>query len=140
VLALSATRLPDAWAAVPSGTRPAVVLLAVLLVAAEMRPLDVQRRGIVDGVTLSGAFACALLLQVDWSIVVLVQALATLLDDTRSRLTWWKSAFNLGQYALAVAAAGLVLDLGPAATSLRTPGGLALAMAACATSSRSTTA
>ena len=77
------------------------VLLACLMVAAELRPLSVQRRGgAKDSISLSGAFACALLLHYDWSLVAATLALGSLLDDRRNGLAWWKSAFNVGQYTL----------------------------------------
>ena len=111
----------------------AVVLLALLLVAAELRPVSFARRGGVDSVTLSGAFACALLLLVDWSLVVAVQALATLLDEVRARVPWWKATFNIGQHVLALAAAGTLVDLvgTPGPELLREPHGFETALAAC---------
>ena len=88
------------------------VLLASLMVAAELRPLSVQRRGgAKDSISLSGAFACALLLQYDWSLVAATLAVGSLLDDRRIGLVWWKSAFNVGQYALCLLPAASVLTL-----------------------------
>lgn len=109
------------------------VLLALLLVAAELRPVSFTRRGGLDSVTLSGAFACALLLLVDWSLVVAVQALASVLDDVRARVRWWKASFNVGQHVLALAAAGCLVDLlgTPGPDLLREPRGFEAALAAC---------
>ncbi len=89
-------------------------LLAFLVVAAELRPLSVQRRGGGrDSISLSGAFACALLLHYDWSLVAATLALASLLDDRRAGSAWWKGAFNAGQYVLSLgAAAGTLWALG----------------------------
>ena len=86
------------------------VLLALLLVAAELRHITVHRSGgAVEAISLSGAFACALLLHDHWSLVVGVLALASVLDDVRCRSRAWKAAFNAGQYTLSVAGAALVL-------------------------------
>ena len=51
-------------------------LLVALLVGAEVRHITVHRRGGVDeSISLSGAFACALLLHYHWSLVVLAHVL-----------------------------------------------------------------
>jgi diguanylate cyclase (GGDEF)-like protein len=86
-------------------------LLALLLVAAELRPINVHRDGSRDAVSLSAAFAVALLLGYDWSLVLVVQAVASAADDARHRTAWWTSAFNISQYTLALAGAGLLVDV-----------------------------
>ena len=110
-------------------------LLAVLVVAAELRPLSVQRRGGGrDSISLSGAFACALLLHYDWSLVAATLALASLLDDRRAGSAWWKGAFNAGQYVLSLVAAAGTLSLlghGPAG-SVSTSLPLVVALTSCA--------
>src|SRR4051812_24036595 len=93
--------------ALPSGAPPKVsafVTLALLLIVSEQFPISIQRRGGFDTVSLSGVFACALVLQwhVGWAI--LVQVIASLVDDAFCRRKWWKCLFNLGQYALSIAA------------------------------------
>ena len=111
------------------------VLLATLLVAAELRPLSVQRRsGDRDSISLSGAFACALLLHHDWSLVAVVLAVGSLLDDRRARTTLLKAGFNVGQYVLSLGAASAVLGLSGLwnAAGGQTPP-LALALLSCAT-------
>jgi hypothetical protein len=88
------------------------VVIGVLLIASESRPIMLRRRGgLVEQVSLSGAFACALLLHYDWALVVAVHALGSLLDDQRAGLRWWKAGFNVGQYTLSLAGAALVLQL-----------------------------
>ena len=126
-----AVRLPDAVDTV-DGT---FVLLACLMVAAELRPLSVQRRGgAKDSISLSGAFACALLLHYDWSLVAAALALGSLLDDRRNALAWWKSAFNVGQYTLCLGAAAALLHLaaGPVVAGTATSPPLAVALLCCA--------
>ena len=131
LLAGSAGRLPTVWSTVD----PTFALLAVLLVAAELRPVSLPRRGgEQESISLSGAFACALLLHYDWSLVVVVHALGSLLDDGRDHVALWKAGFNIGQYTLALAAAAWVMNaLGhtPVGDPDATPP-FGVALAACA--------
>ena len=87
---------------------PALATLAVLLLASEQYPITIQRRGGADSVSLSGIFACALVLQWPIAWAVAAQVLASIAGDARARRSWWKTLFNAGQYSLAVSAAGLV--------------------------------
>src|SRR5262245_23392248 len=84
-----------------------LVVLAALLVLSEQRPLVVQRRGERGTITLSAIFACAILLRWDIVVAITVQVAASLVEDIVGRRSWWKSAFNAGQYSLSLAAAGL---------------------------------
>src|SRR4051794_35479540 len=59
----------------------AFVMLALLLVGSEQFPIGIQRRGGLDTVSLSGVFACALVLQWDVGWAIAVQVVASLLDD-----------------------------------------------------------
>lgn len=98
--------VPDAWRSV-DGT---FVLLASLLLITELRPIVLPRAGgDRELISLSGAFACALLLHYDWTLVAVVQALASMLYDRWNRLAWWKTGFNVGQYTWSVAGAAVVL-------------------------------
>jgi diguanylate cyclase (GGDEF)-like protein len=111
------------------------ILLAVLMVAAELRPLCVQRRGGArDSISLSGAFACALLLHYDWSLVAATLAIGSLLDDRRAGSARWKAAFNVGQYTLCLVPAAAVLALAdePPVGSSDAPLPLLLALLSCA--------
>ena len=83
----------------------AFLMLAALLVASEQYPISIQRRGGSDNVSLSGIFACALVLQWTTGWAVVAQVVAQLLDDVRSRRSWWKCLFNAGQYSLSLSAA-----------------------------------
>src|SRR5438876_4794610 len=85
-----------------------LVVLAGLLLLSEQRPLEVQRKGERGTITLSAIFACAILLRWDVVVAITVQAVASLVEDVRARRSWWKSAFNLGQYSLSLASAGFV--------------------------------
>jgi signal transduction histidine kinase len=83
-------------------------LLAALLVAGECFSISIPRGDEVDEITISTTFTFAILISVGTGPAVLVQALASALSDTVTRKTPWKVAFNAGQYALAVGAAGAV--------------------------------
>ena len=89
----------------------AFVMLSLLLIVSEQFPIGIQRRGGLDTVSLSGVFACALVLQwpVGWAIAV--QVVASLIDDAICRRKWWKSLFNVGQYSISLAAAGLIVHV-----------------------------
>jgi diguanylate cyclase (GGDEF)-like protein len=101
LLAAAAGRLPSVWGTVDA----TFLLLAALLVAAELRPVSLPRSGgEQESISLSGAFACALLLHYDWSLVLAIHALASVLDDGRDQVPWWKAGFNVGQYSVALAA------------------------------------
>ena len=111
------------------------VLLASLLVAAEVRHITVHRSGGVnESISLSGAFACALLLHYDWSLVVLALALGSFVDDARRRSQWWKAGFNAGQYTLSIGVAAGVLHLlgGVPTGSTDDTHPIAVALATCA--------
>jgi diguanylate cyclase (GGDEF)-like protein len=93
-------------------TRPVELsALVALLVISEQFPVRIDTRNGQDLVTLSGAFCCALLLHWDASIAVAAQCLASLLSDVTHRVRWYKTAFNVAQFALSVSAAGLVVHL-----------------------------
>src|SRR5436190_9914285 len=102
---------------------PDLVVLAGLLLLSEQRPLVVQRRGERGTITLSAIFACAILLRWDVVVAITVQAVASLIEDILARRSWWKSAFNVGQYSLSLGAAGLVYhQLQPAGLAPRIDG------------------
>ena len=95
-----------------------LLAFAVLLVASELKPLSLERPGEEpEGVSLSGLFALALILQWDVGLVILVQAAATLLHGALHRVAWWKRVFNLAQYTCALVAAASVLHLVAPGTS-----------------------
>jgi diguanylate cyclase (GGDEF)-like protein len=87
------------------------LLLGGLLVVSEQYPVSIQRRGGLDNVSLSSIFACALVLQWQVGWVLLVQVVASLIDDLRSRRQWWKSLFNAGQYCVSLVAAAAVVHI-----------------------------
>jgi diguanylate cyclase (GGDEF)-like protein len=87
-----------------------VTLLAVGVVFGELVPLKLPLAGGDEEVNLSTTFALALVLSVGLPAALIVQVMASLVQDLVARKPIWRSAFNMGQYTLSLAAAGLVLD------------------------------
>jgi diguanylate cyclase (GGDEF)-like protein len=85
----------------------AVLAAGVLL--GEMLPIKVPRRGNDEELTLSASFAMALLLAGGLLPAMLAQGVASAIQDRHSGKPWWRVRFNIGQYALAMAAAQLVM-------------------------------
>src|SRR3954453_15169339 len=86
-------------------------LMALLVLAGELIPIDVPRRDGVDRVAISTAFAFAVLLQFGLLPAVAAYAAASVLADALARLSPLKIAFNAAQYSLSLAAAALMLSL-----------------------------
>ena len=87
---------------------PALWLLAALVLIGEFLYISIPRGEEVDEITISTTFTFAILIAFGTGPAVVVQALASVLSDAVTRKTPWKIAFNAGQYALAVGAAGAV--------------------------------
>ena len=87
-----------------------VALLAVGVLLGELVPLKLPLGGGDEEVNLSTTFCLALLLSAGLTAALIVQAVASLLQDLVARKPVWRSAFNVGQYTLSLAAAGLLLD------------------------------
>jgi diguanylate cyclase (GGDEF)-like protein len=86
-----------------------LVLLAIAIVAGELFPI---RAGPVEGeVAPSTTFTFALLLAYGVPAAVLGQAVGSLVADVVYRKPLVRSAFNIAQYTIAIAAAGAVFAL-----------------------------
>jgi diguanylate cyclase (GGDEF)-like protein len=94
-------------------TRPALLVIALLVVLSELRPI-VMTRYSTDPVSISQAFSFAALYLWGWQPAVLLIALATLISELLEGKRPWKLAFNVGQYAVSMGAAWLVLLAGDA--------------------------
>ncbi len=82
-------------------------LFALLLLLGEVFPISVPRRGgEVDEVTASTTFAFALMLAFGTAPAVLAQVVSSIIADLILRKNVWKMAFNAGQYAISLGAAG----------------------------------
>src|SRR3954447_12592181 len=82
-------------------------VLAAGVVLSEMLPLKIPRRGDDEELTVSSAFAFALLLIGGGTAGLMAQALASGLQDIHARKPWWRTTFNVGQYCIALGAAWL---------------------------------
>ena len=108
VLVLAALSLD---AASVLGLEPAFWAVCALLVVAELRPLFTSGARDANGLALSTSFVFALLLRYGLPISVLVQAVATTVADVSRRKAPWRTAFNIGQFALSWSAAAVVMEL-----------------------------
>ena len=88
-----------------------LLLLALFVLAGELLPIPVPHRGGLDKVTVSTAFAFAILLDQGILPACAVYALASVLADVWTRMSPLKIFFNAAQYMLSLAAAGAVLML-----------------------------
>jgi diguanylate cyclase (GGDEF)-like protein len=85
-------------------------VLTAGVVLTEMLPLKIPRRGDDEQLTVSSAFAFALLLIGGGSAGLLAQAIASILQDVHARKPWERIAFNAGQISIALGAAWLVMN------------------------------
>jgi diguanylate cyclase (GGDEF)-like protein len=86
-------------------------LLACFVLAGELLPIPVPRRHGLDKVTISTAFAFAVLLCVGVLPACVVYAGASVIADLSERTAPVKVLFNAAQYVLSLAGAGAVLML-----------------------------
>ncbi|MDQ6778011.1 MAG: EAL domain-containing protein [Actinomycetota bacterium] len=87
--------------------RFAVLSVGVLL--GEMLPVKIPRRGNDEQITLSTPFAMAVLLAGGLAPALIAQSVASVVQDLSAGKPWWRVRFNLGQYALSMAAALLTM-------------------------------
>ncbi len=87
------------------------VVLSLFVLAGELLPIPVPRRRGLARVTISAAFAFAILLRSGPGPAALVYVSSSIIADVAGRLAPIKIAFNAAQYVLAVLAAGAVLVL-----------------------------
>ncbi|MFI5392776.1 MAG: sensor histidine kinase [Myxococcota bacterium] len=83
-------------------------LLALLLLVGEVFPISVPRGDEVDELTASTTFAFALMIGFGTPAAVVAQVIASMIADILLHKSPWKVAFNAGQYALSLGAAGVV--------------------------------
>jgi diguanylate cyclase (GGDEF)-like protein len=83
---------------------------AIVVVVGELMPITLPRRDDSASITISTTFAFAILLAYGTGPAVLALAVASAIGDAATRVVWWKALFNVGQYALAMGACGLLLD------------------------------
>ena len=88
-----------------------VVLLAALVLAAELMPLELGRPGTRDSTTMSQPFAFALVLGWGTPAGVVALGLCSAMADLAGGKAGRKVLFNSAQLAIALGAAGAVYDL-----------------------------
>nr|MDQ3878380.1 diguanylate cyclase [Actinomycetota bacterium] len=94
---------------IPAPVRPTQLALFIcLLIVGELFPITIQRKGTKDLITVSGPFALALLLRWPLIFVIVAQSVASLLDGAVHRISWWARLFNVSQYIVSLASAGLL--------------------------------
>ncbi|QDY06909.1 EAL domain-containing protein [Micromonospora sp. HM134] len=97
----------------PDGLPAAFWTMAVLAVGCDARPFVPSGRRQTSAVFPSTCFTFAILLGWGLGPAVLVQAVAVAVSGIRLGHAPWRTTFNAAQYACALAAAHLVLRLGP---------------------------
>lgn len=90
---------------------PAFWVVAALICFGELRPIVTPGAAEEDGGTTSTIFTFALLLYVGMPVAAALQAGATVLAGVLTRKAPFRTAFNVAQYVLSLAAAALVLRL-----------------------------
>jgi diguanylate cyclase (GGDEF)-like protein len=85
------------------------IVVAALLVLTELRPLMTAGSPDANGINTSTAFVFALLIHWGLAVARLMQTVATILADAVRQKAPWRTAFNVGQYALSFGAAWWVL-------------------------------
>lgn len=91
---------------------PAFWVLTALVVLAELLSIKVRHRDeVVEEITISTTFSFALLLALGATAGVLAQAIASVIGDVSRRKSPRKTAFNVAQYTLSLAAAGAVMHV-----------------------------
>jgi diguanylate cyclase (GGDEF)-like protein len=83
------------------------LLFFLLVLLGELLPIKVPRRD--AEITTSTTFAFATLLCFGLPAAAVAQATGSLITDVARRRSAWRSAFNVAQYTLSYAAAGMVL-------------------------------
>jgi diguanylate cyclase len=87
------------------------VVLSAFVLAGELLPIPVPRRGGLARVTISAAFAFAILLRFGPGPAVLVYVASSVIADLAGGVAPLKTLFNAAQYLLSIVAAGGVLLL-----------------------------
>ena len=88
-------------------------VVAALLIFGELRPVITAGKSDPNGVTISTAFVFALLLHWGLAVALLMQTTGTLIADVAKGKAWWRTSFNIAQYALSWGAAyGVMVLLG----------------------------
>jgi diguanylate cyclase (GGDEF)-like protein len=99
------------------------VVLSAFVLAGELLPIPVPRRRGLARVTISAAFAFAILLRFGAGPAALVYVSSSVIADIAGRLAPLKILFNAAQYLLSIVAAGAVLTIAQSLPSGHITGG-----------------
>ncbi|MEV5754031.1 EAL domain-containing protein [Actinoallomurus sp. NPDC052308] len=88
---------------------PLFWILALLIVSGELKPIITPGSTETTGATVSTTFTFATLIYAGLPTALLLHAIATVATGMLRRRALHRTAFNVGQYTLSFAAAGLVL-------------------------------
>ena len=110
-IGLAALALPDARMGWIAHAPLSFVLLSAGVLLGEMLEIRIPRRGGQDyeELTLSGAFALALLITGGLGPALVGQGIASIVQDVHARKPGWRVRFNIGQYFVAMLAAWVVV-------------------------------
>jgi diguanylate cyclase (GGDEF)-like protein len=86
-------------------------VVAALVVFGELRPVFTAGSRDVNGLVTSTTFVFAVVLHWGLGMAIVLQCVAVLIADLPVRRALWRTAFNMGQYALSWVAAASVLSL-----------------------------
>jgi diguanylate cyclase (GGDEF)-like protein len=86
-------------------------VVAALVVFGELRPVFTAGSRDVNGLVTSTTFVFAVVLHWGLGLAIILQCVAVLVSDIPARRAAWRTAFNMGQYALSWSAAAGVLSL-----------------------------
>jgi diguanylate cyclase (GGDEF)-like protein len=87
----------------------ALLVIALMVVIGEVRPLIIAGSSDVTGVTTSTAFTFALLLHTGLPVALALQACATVAAAFAHRRAVWRTGFNVAQFTMSYAAADVAL-------------------------------
>lgn len=88
-----------------------IVLLGLVVLPSELLTIKIPRRGEEEEITTSTTFVYALLLVGGVWLTVIAQAVASVITDAILGKPLWKTAFNVAQYTISIAAAGMTLSV-----------------------------
>jgi len=95
----------------PTSQLDVFLLLTLFTIIGELFPIKIKPHDQVTDITISTTFSFALLLILGPFAATLAQGAASVADDIRHRKPLWKSIFNVAQYAVALHAGALILDV-----------------------------
>ena len=88
---------------------PQLLLFGAFVLLGELRPIRLPRGDEQEEIVTSATFTFAVLLTAGLAPAMVVRAVVALVPGALGRKPWWKALFNVSQYGLSLAVAGVVL-------------------------------